>query len=231
MPPLSHGVRRDKALFLDDAESVHHLLKERAQRVTIRVGVDGIADEVEDLRDTKPSDLNYVCLITKEPHVKVRLGAVPYVSAGDNQDARELARDVYSLISVRQRPGWQNLAAISAVRILGFGPAMTFLAVLLADVLGLISPSDHTRSLIGSVLLPGVLLGLLGSAITYKQWLKVDYATPVLPERRREARSRSTQGKSGLSRRACSRSSVTTWPRRTSCSPGWSSCAATVSPP
>ncbi|MFC8245277.1 hypothetical protein [Streptomyces chartreusis] len=189
---------RGAQLCLDDVESVHHLLKERAQRVTIRVGVDGVADEVEDLRDTKPGDLDYVCFITEEPHIKVRLGTVPYVSASDNQDARELARDVHSLISIRQRPRWQNLVAISAVRILGFGPAMMFLTVLLADMSGLISPSDRTRSLIGSILLPAVLLGLLGSAIAYKQWLKLDYATPVLPERRRDVRSRAAQGKSGL---------------------------------
>ncbi|WP_089101869.1 hypothetical protein [Streptomyces hyaluromycini] len=164
----------------------------------MRVGVDGVADEVEDLRDAKPSDLDYVRFTTEEPRIEVQLGVVPYVSASDSQDARELARDVHSLISVRLRPGWQNLAAISAVRILGFGPGMMFLAVLLADRLGLISPSDHTRSLVGRVMPPAVLLGLLGSVIAYKQWLKVDYATPVLPERRREIRSRSVQGKSAL---------------------------------
>ncbi|MCD9878245.1 hypothetical protein [Streptomyces guryensis] len=173
------------------------MLKERAESVTILVGVNGVADEVEDLRDASPDDLDRVRLIAGEPHVEVHLGVVPYVSASDSQEARELARDVHSLVSVRRRPGWQSLAAVWTVRAFGFGPGLTFLAILLADGIGLISPSDHTRGVIGAVMYPAVLLGLVTAAIAYKQWLKVDYATPVLPERRREIQSRTEQGRSG----------------------------------
>ncbi|MEU4926376.1 hypothetical protein AB0G54_07700 [Streptomyces yokosukanensis] len=173
------------------------MLKERAGSVIILVGVNGVADEVEDLRDAAPDDLDRVSLIAGEPRVDVHLGVEPYVSASDSQEARELARDVHSLVSVRRRPGWQSLAAVWTVRAFGFGPGLTFLAILLADGIGLISPSDHTRGVIGAVMYPAVLLGLVTAAIAYKQWLKVDYATPVLPERRREIRSRTEQGRSG----------------------------------
>ncbi|WP_330317022.1 hypothetical protein [Streptomyces platensis] len=176
---------------------MHQLLKERARSVTIRVGVDGVADDVEDLRNTEPGDLDFVHLATDEPRVEVQLGVVPYVSASDSQEARELARDVHSLVSVRKRPKWQRLAVITTFRILGFGPALTFSAIFLADGLGLISPSDHTRRVIGGMMPPAVLLGLLGATIAFKHWLKVDYATPVLPERQREIRSRTVQGRSG----------------------------------
>ncbi|MGV4984452.1 hypothetical protein ACVB8X_03285 [Streptomyces sp. NRAIS4] len=176
---------------------MHDLLQARAGSVTILVGVNGVADEVEDLRDASPDDLDRVSLIAGEPHVDVHLGIVPYVSASDSQEARELAWDVHSLVSVRRRPGWQSLAAVWTVRALGYGPGLTFLAILLADGIGLISPSDHTRGVIGAVMYPAVLLGLVTAAIAYKQWLKVDYATPVLPERRREIQSRTEQGRSG----------------------------------
>ncbi|MEU8784222.1 hypothetical protein [Streptomyces sp. NPDC048637] len=173
------------------------MLKERAGSVTIRVGVDGVADDAEDLRDAEPADLDYVRFSTEEPRVEVQLGVVPYISASDSQEARELARDVHSLVSVRKRPKWQSFTAIAAVRALGFGPAATFLAILLADGLGLISPSDRTREVLGYVTFPALTLGLLATAMAYKQWLKVDYATPVLPERQREIRSRTAQGRSG----------------------------------
>jgi hypothetical protein len=188
---------RGAQLCLDDVESVHHLLKERAQEVFILVDGYGLADEVEDLRDAAPGDLDYVRLVTEEPRVEVQLGVVPFISAGDTQEARELARDIHSLLSLRKRPAWQSFVAVTVFRIFGFGPGVTFMAILMGDWLGLISPSDHTRKVVGGVMPPALLLGLFAATLAYKQWLKVDFATPVLPERRQEVRSRAVQGRSG----------------------------------
>ncbi|MHC0429912.1 hypothetical protein ACX6XY_06965 [Streptomyces sp. O3] len=150
---------------------MHHLLKERAQEVVILVDGYAIADEVEDLRDAAPEDLDSVRFVMEEPHVVVQLGIVPYVTAGDGQEARELARDAHSLVSLRKRPAWQNFVALTVFRVLGYGPGVIFLAA--------------------------VTLCLFAATFAYKQLLKVDFATPVLPERRREARSRAVQGWSG----------------------------------
>ncbi|NGO67158.1 hypothetical protein [Streptomyces boncukensis] len=155
----------------------------------LQVGESSLADDVEDLKGAYSEDLRQVGFATEGPSVEVWLGETPHAWARDgSQEARDLIRDVQSLVSALKEPRRRGLVALSAVRFLGFGPGLAFVVFLILDLLGVIDPSGRLREAIGVTLPPALLAGFTGSIVAFKMWVRADYETAVIPHRRGEVR-------------------------------------------
>jgi hypothetical protein len=182
-------------LYLDDLDSIYHLLESRTRQVTIHAG-NAIADGVDDLKDATRRELGDIRLVTSGPGIELKLGGSSQVRAVDHSpEAYELVRDVYSLVSSRKLSPQGALVKAQVWWYLLVASIFVYLGTLVfIDILAL--------RLVMAFLYSLIILRLLASAVVAanRKLLIIEYGSEseVIPYRRRELLGLAIQGRGGI---------------------------------